>query len=658
MARHRSDRPIPRPLAGMLIVALPALLAAPAPAAQSPPEGSDPLQGFAETVSVEVVNVEVWVTDRQGRPVTGLTKDDFELFEDGERVEITNFAAYDEGTAAGAADGSGTASGTPEGPAEASLPTGTEGDPLHLAVLVDDWNLRPEDRSRVLDDLRGFLAEHVRPQDRVLVAVHDRALQLVQSFTSERRALTRSLDRVERGAPSGVALRNERRGALEAIREAWAAAVEGLPRLDTREPCVSAWGAMENAARSYAAAVEGHARRSAGAVASLARMLSGVPGRKVLLYVGNGMDQQAGAEMFHHMTELCPHRQSEAATYFSIHDLTWLYDEVAGRANAGRVTLYTLEGEAPVASEDIAVAGPQSRIYDPAEDSQGSGGGGAAAAPGAVGGGGGASYGQIFRPSAAVRRQAEMNREAPLVYMARETGGRAILDAADFQESFERIADDLGTHYSLGFSPDHGGDGRAHRLEVRVQGGQGYQVRHRRSYVDRPPEQRMVERIQAVAQFGNPEGPGASGVAVGAANPLHVRIETGEPAAGDSGFAVPLRVWVPLGALTLLPGDAGLQGRLRLMMAVSDARGNLGPVRQTVVPVEVKRLVESSAEGAGADVTQGEKLVEVQLRLDGDEHVVALGIRDEIGGEESYLRHEIRLAALPRAVSTEAMREE
>jgi hypothetical protein len=37
--------------------------------------------------------------------------------------------------------------------------------------------------------------------------------------------------------------------------------------------------------------------------------------------------------------------------------------------------------------------------------------------------------------------------------------------------------------------------------------------------------------------------------------------------------------------------------------------------------------------------------VEVTLELSGDAHVLALAVRDEIGGETSYLRHELRLGA-------------
>src|SRR5437764_15438931 len=47
-------------------------------------------QQAAESIEVRVVNVDVVVRDRAGKPVTGLTKADFEIFENGQKREITN----------------------------------------------------------------------------------------------------------------------------------------------------------------------------------------------------------------------------------------------------------------------------------------------------------------------------------------------------------------------------------------------------------------------------------------------------------------------------------------------------------------------------------------------------------------------------------------
>jgi hypothetical protein len=137
----------------------------------------------------------------------------------------------------------------------------------------------------------------------------------------------------------------------------------------------------------------------------------------------------------------------------------------------------------------------------------------------------------------------------------------------------------------------------------------------------------MALAIQGVAHLGTE------------ANRMNVRVETGDATPTGGGWRVPIRVWVPLDRMTLVAaGDgAARTGRLRVMMAVSDAAGNLGPVRQKLVTVEV---AEDVASAAGPNRAH---LVEVDLDLPTDNHVVALGLRDELGGETSFLRHEVRL---------------
>src|SRR5688572_28844226 len=74
-----------RPIFAVLLL----LLFAPLPSAMS--------QLITEQIDVRVVNVDVVVTDRQGHRLPGLTRDDFQLFEDGKPVEIAYFSRYADG---------------------------------------------------------------------------------------------------------------------------------------------------------------------------------------------------------------------------------------------------------------------------------------------------------------------------------------------------------------------------------------------------------------------------------------------------------------------------------------------------------------------------------------------------------------------------------
>jgi len=578
------------------------------PSADSSAGEWEAVGSFGEEISVDVVNVAVWVTDEHGRPVTGLTQDDFELLEDGAPREIANFAAFEgSATAPEAPVAEAPSEARPEvAPAESAAPQAA---PLHLVVLVDNWNLRPEGRARVFHDLRQFIASHLAPGDQVAIMVHDRALQLVQGFTDNPRRVATTLDRIEKVSPGGVEMRLERRDALNSIERAYREHNEvGASRAKGGQ-CSDGWGQMENAATQYAAAVQGHVQQSGGALVSVANILAGLPdGQRVVVYVGNGLAQSPGLELFQHLAELCPHRQSELAFYYRDYDMSWLYQQVAEHANAAGVTFFTIEAEAP--GIDLGI------------DSQNPGGLDAT------------GQGVSFRTSQTAQSLGSHDQEDSLSLIARETGGRAILNAPDLSSEFDRLALDLRNYYSLGFHPATPGDGKLHPLEVRLTDGKKYRIRYRTEYQDKPLEVRMVERLRGVAQFG------------GEQNPLGVRIETGEAVPEEVAFRVPLRIWVPLDKVTLVPQEAGgksgesgeLAGRLRVLMTTTSANGELQPVRQKIVPVTVQ---------GGEKGLSGEQLIEVEVELPPGEQTVAVAVRDGLGGTTSYLRHQFKVVAGP-----------
>src|SRR5688572_2273247 len=92
-------------LAGAALTALAALagvaaLAGAAASAQdAPPPAAadislgDTYAGFLDRVDVEVVNVDVVVTDAKRQPVLDLALEDFELLVDGQPVEVSYFAS-------------------------------------------------------------------------------------------------------------------------------------------------------------------------------------------------------------------------------------------------------------------------------------------------------------------------------------------------------------------------------------------------------------------------------------------------------------------------------------------------------------------------------------------------------------------------------------
>ena len=153
---------------------------APAGEAQAAETGSDE-GAFFETVDVNVVNVQVFVTDKKGNPITGLGIDDFELFENKRPMKISNFYAVEgrQPVAETAASTLATGSTLPE-----QLELIPEDERLHLVVYIDNFNIRPFNRNRVFRRLREFLSQKLVSGDRVMLVSYDRTLNYRHPFTA------------------------------------------------------------------------------------------------------------------------------------------------------------------------------------------------------------------------------------------------------------------------------------------------------------------------------------------------------------------------------------------------------------------------------------------------------------------------------------------
>lgn len=547
------------------------LLALPGPAAAQ--EAADaPEELFVETLDVEVVNVEVRVTDRKGRPITGLTKDDFELYEDGRRVEIEYFSEVREGRKREAPD----EAEPPPAPGELEVaPLRPAADLRHFVLFLDLDHLGPAGLQKVLPDLGGFVAEVLAPGDRVMVVVRQGNLRVALELTDEAGRVAETLNEIAETAPHGLQRVSERRQVLRSI--AFALAEDG----DSRSCAVEESYAAENAVREYAGWVGNQVEGTVSALTSLVRALVGLPGPKVVLYVGEGLEQRPGADLFQLLVEACPVRQQELQTNLLAYDLSRSFQRLTADANANRVTFYTLDagGLRTDSSVEIDVGG--------------------------------------LRLSTLAQRMRTANLQHTLFLMADETGGRAVFNTNRFGEELEEISRDVETYYSLGFVPDHQGDGRVHRLRVKVLAPH-HDARYRTAYRDKPLPERIVESMLGTLLFGVES------------NPLGVEVEVGEPAPGEAGLlVVPVRIRVPLREVVTTPGAGFTVGRLRLVLVARNPEGEWTPVKQQEAPFKLPE---------GEDPAGAERRFEVAVPLPPGENVVAVGVRDDVGGETSYLR--------------------
>jgi VWFA-related protein len=647
---------------GGLVVALCLTLAALASplASQAPAVAGE---GFGDQVEVNVVNLDVFVTDKAGNPVPGLQQKDFEVFEDGKRVEISNFQEVDRG-AAPAAPTAPVVDEDPQMPSM-SLALGTApAEAMHLVVYIDNFNIRPANRARVLRQLREFVTSELNPKDRVMLVTYDLGMQVRLPFTTDRSVLGRALDGIERLSANGQELERTRRAALDEILSIQGAS-KGTDRMDEAHMNIADRGGRLGAGspggggegggedgegapssdasadevnpicpmdivqpvRAYAESTRQHVLSSVGALKVMVNSLSGLPGRKALLHVSDGIAVIPGEELFQALFEMCggggatsglggsmanslgaadtgalgstgSYRAQSALTDAQAYSTAKDWSSLAAHANTHRVTLYTLQASGlEVSSSASAEAGPGERVL------------------------------QLTTVSS-VEMQ---NRQGSLSVMAVDTGGRPIFNANDVRPGLTRMRQDFDRYYSLGFVPRKGGQNREHRVEVRLKR-KGLQVRHPQSYRDKPEMERAVDRTLAALLFGSEE------------NPLEVGLEIGEVTPNQQGgYTVPVRLRIPLHKVLFQHTAEAYEGKLRLLVATQSGKGETSKVRQVQVPV---RIPNDKALIAFGQVY----VYELTLNMGAGEQRVAIAVRDDATALTSFLARGVRVGSSESAV--------
>jgi VWFA-related protein len=192
-----------------LCMFLPALAqtlpAAPPPAPQKPADKQKPVDDQDDVVRIttNLVQVDAVVT-KDGRPVTNLTADDFEIYEDGKKQTITSFAFVSNvpsttSTPAPARDKTKT-----------DVPPGARIDPNEphrtIAFVVDDLGMSAESMGQVRKQMKKFIAEKLQPNDLIAILRTGGELGVLQQFTNDKRLLSRALERLRWNGCSRVGI--------------------------------------------------------------------------------------------------------------------------------------------------------------------------------------------------------------------------------------------------------------------------------------------------------------------------------------------------------------------------------------------------------------------------------------------------------------------
>ncbi len=605
---------------GVSVASLAASVVAQSPPAGGPAEAaaSVPEARFSESVAVELVTVDVWVTDEAGDAVSGLDATEFELLHDGKPVAIEHFSEM-------RSAGSGRRQATRASGIATSLQQPSP--ESHLIVYLDRSRLHPVHLPAAIQGLRDLVRSGTVQPEQLMVLRQDEGLFVEAPFGSSARDLEDALDRLAEPSAGGADFETETEQALDAIRRIWeenrdvassrAAGIAGASQPSAGGPpagvpsggprgvvggvgtggasdaCGSFVGQVQPVLASWARSRAARLERTLASLYDLTGFLAGLSGVKSLVYVSDGLETDPGNALATFAAGFCPTGATQLLAGTRTEDRSSAFLSLTRHANANRVTVHSLQATGLRAPRAQSAARGR-RVRSGSERS-------------------GGSFEQTRRASE--RRGLEV--------LSGETGGRVVVNQNELGPGLRKIAADASGYYSLAYRPP-AAVGREHRIEVRSKTS-SHRLRYRRGYVSKDPSQRLAERTQGALNLGLSR------------NPLEVRLGAGEvEALPDGRYRLPLHVVVPAERIVFVPSPTESVAEIAIQVLTRPVEG--GQVAKAGQTFRIRGA-------AGGAANTGSAALTVPLELPGGVYVTAVGVLDAASGEMSFVSTTLQIGS-------------
>lgn len=536
----------------------------------------------SETIEVSIVNVDVFVNDRGGRRVRGLTKDDFEIYEDGRLQPITNFTEYESNVANEEMSVEGTTA------APAAKPANVEPvphQPRTLVVFIDRFATPAQKADEVFAQLKTLLHKAVRPGDNVTVVTWVHRLFTRLPFTDNLAAIDATLDTISKErhySLAGSFGQIEEEQEFEKQAESFfgkgtgvnpAAEAEAMPTLEQLDASTSEYNDMKGKIKALNAVIES---------------ISGMDGQKSMIFVSRRFSMMAGKEYLADRHQL----SGPPGLYQQLNDMRKDVESVARSANAHGVTMYMLYP--PGLDDTDWVQNPSNRRMPGVTDA--------------------ATAGHAYMTLD--------NEVQALQYVAEQTGGMAAWGQADVIKLLPRIEQDFSSYYSLAYRATTHRQDRARKIVVKAKN-RAYNVRARQQFVEQSDATKMKNRV-VTTLFTNPD---ANDTKI----PMRIRLGEAKPRGGGQ-YTLPVLVEIPAQSLVSLSDAKGQRGAFSIYIAWGDILGAVSEVTERTQPFTI------------ADVQQaknGRFGYKFDLVTDYKANRIAIGVYDEISKDYGLQRIEL-----------------
>lgn len=466
--------------------------------------GQAPAPTFRATT--RLVELSVSALDKKGQPVTDLKLEDFTIEESGKVRPITIFK-YEGGPSAQ--------------PNALPLPKGlftnrvefTPGPPRNItALLLDELNTPVQNSLRVRAMAMKYL-KALAPRSRMAVYQMSGGLHVLHDFTDDADALRARIDKALIAMPletttdmDKAVIEAEQFVAMFAEDRQLAAAAVDIARsqLDT--------DMLANAqARSF------RLQKTLAAIESLGQHLSGIPGRKNLVWIGGGISISSVTGTL------------GTGPHGSIETFEDKVKKTSQKLAQQGVVLYVVD------AKGLEVARSQSAESAGTLPVRGRG---------------------RFEPQQDAERLSDDTFPA-MEMMSSTTGGRYLRNSNDLAAGFKSAAADLAGSYTLGFYVSDEPDNKWHALKASVKRS-GVDLRHRKGYLAEPTAATptLWTNEMAMAAISDPIGSSA----------VQLTAYCGAAPGGDAGMLV-ANLQIETGSLRFQSDGPNLQARIQVLFA-------------------------------------------------------------------------------------------
>ena len=430
------------------------------------PTATPPPEDQVVRISTNLIQIDVTVTDKNGKVVSGLGMNDFEVYENGEKQNLSGvqFMTKSVGGAtiggnapAAARPGEGVTTGGPQKPVTPGSVRRT------IAIVVDDLTMSFGSVYYARRALRRFVEQQMQPSDLVAIIRTTGSIGALQQFTSDKQVLLAAIDsirwqpltsEVEALAPTGQTAREtSERFVTESNVVAQRAGTDTSGRLDNTKVHESI---TQTKARDFndlktanPIQVGMYAQASIGAMRYVVQGMNQLPGRKMMMLFSDGFDITQDAT------------KSRSSVVFE------MLQDLVEYANRSSVVVYSFDTRG-LKSMSIQASDSTYEVID-------------------------GHRGQKEK----LRTDEFKEKQDGLVYLAKQTGGQALLDSNDLNGGIQRSLEEQSGYYLLAYVPEADSfdpsKRKFNKLEVKVKQ-PGLKVAYRSGFFSTAPAE-----AQAVA---------------------------------------------------------------------------------------------------------------------------------------------------------------